>query len=119
MPGPLAAQVCMWFGYLERGWLGALVVSLPFVLPAFLVTTIAAIAYAHYQGLGFVRVSLASPGPFSRLSPFPRKSSHGDEQDGSHPQGHRGHTSGSSRRHRPRDRFVEPRASFLRRSSLA
>jgi len=32
------------------------------VLPAFLITTIAAIAYAHYQGLGFVRASLASPG---------------------------------------------------------
>jgi chromate transporter len=54
MPGPLAAQVCMWFGYLERGWLGALAVSLPFVLPAFLITTIAAIVYAHYQGLGVV-----------------------------------------------------------------
>ncbi len=24
MPGPLAAQLAMWLGYLERGWLGAL-----------------------------------------------------------------------------------------------
>ena len=55
MPGPLAAQVCMWFGYLERGWLGALAVSLPFVVPAFLITTIAAVVYAHYQGLGIVQ----------------------------------------------------------------
>jgi chromate transporter len=55
MPGPLAAQVCMWFGYLERGWRGALAVSLPFVLPAAVVTTVAAIVYAHYQGLGIVQ----------------------------------------------------------------
>jgi chromate transporter len=55
MPGPLAAQVCMWFGYLERGWLGALAVSLPFIIPAFLITTVAAIVYAHYQGLGIVQ----------------------------------------------------------------
>jgi chromate transporter len=55
MPGPLAAQTCMWFGYLERGWLGALAVSLPFVLPAFLITTAAAVVYAHYQGLGVVQ----------------------------------------------------------------
>jgi chromate transporter len=55
MPGPLAAQVCMWFGYLERGSLGALAVSLPFVLPAFVIATVAAIVYAHYQGLGVVQ----------------------------------------------------------------
>jgi chromate transporter len=55
MPGPLAAQVCMWFGYLERGSLGALVVSLPFVIPAFLITTVAAIFYARYQGLGVIQ----------------------------------------------------------------
>jgi chromate transporter len=55
MPGPLAAQVCMWFGYLERGWLGALAVSLPFIIPAFLITTVAAIVYAHYQGIGIVQ----------------------------------------------------------------
>jgi chromate transporter len=55
MPGPLAAQVCMWFGYLERGSLGALLVSLPFVIPAFLITTVAAIFYARYQGLGVIQ----------------------------------------------------------------
>src|SRR5919206_4290039 len=55
MPGPLAAQVCMWFGYLERGWRGALAVSLPFVLPAAVVTPVAAVVYAPYQGLGIVQ----------------------------------------------------------------
>src|ERR671932_2847554 len=36
MPGPLAAQLAMWFGYLQAGARGATAVSLPFVLPPFL-----------------------------------------------------------------------------------
>src|SRR5207247_7245155 len=39
MPGPLAAQLAMWLGYLERGSIGALVVALPFVVPPFLLVT--------------------------------------------------------------------------------
>src|SRR6266536_1429528 len=35
MPGPLAAQVCMWIGYLQAGALGALATALPFILPSF------------------------------------------------------------------------------------
>jgi chromate transporter len=37
MPGPLAAQLAMWLGYLERGALGALLVAVPFVVPPFLI----------------------------------------------------------------------------------
>jgi chromate transporter len=55
MPGPLAAQLAMWLGYLERGWLGALAVSLPFVVPPFLIVTAIAVLYAEYQGLGVVQ----------------------------------------------------------------
>jgi chromate transporter len=55
MPGPLAAQLAMWLGYLERGWFGALAVSLPFVVPAFLIVTAIAVLYAHYQGLDVVQ----------------------------------------------------------------
>ena len=55
MPGPLAAQLAMWLGYLERGWLGALAVALPFVVPPFLIVTAIAIVYARYQGLGIVQ----------------------------------------------------------------
>jgi chromate transporter len=55
MPGPLAAQLAMWLGYLERGWLGALAVSLPFIVPPFLIVSAIAILYAEYQGLGFVQ----------------------------------------------------------------
>jgi chromate transporter len=55
MPGPLAAQLAMWLGYLERGWFGALAVALPFVVPPFLIVTAIAVLYAHYQGLGIVQ----------------------------------------------------------------
>src|SRR5258708_33687606 len=50
MPGPLAAQLAMWLGYLERGARGALFVALPFVVPPFLFVTAVAAGYAHYQG---------------------------------------------------------------------
>src|SRR6266700_2902067 len=43
MPGPLAAQVAMWVGYLRRGTLGALAVAAAFIAPSFfLVFTVAA-----------------------------------------------------------------------------
>jgi chromate transporter len=55
MPGPLAAQLAMWLGYLERGWLGALAVSVPFIVPPFLIVTAIGVVYAHYQGLDLVQ----------------------------------------------------------------
>src|SRR5829696_9726343 len=39
MPGPLAAQVAMWLGYLQRGAFGAAAVAVPFVLAPFLLVT--------------------------------------------------------------------------------
>src|SRR5207253_3693612 len=55
MPGPLAAQLAMWLGYLERGARGAFVVALPFIVPPFLIVTSVAALYAHYQGLSQVQ----------------------------------------------------------------
>ena len=55
MPGPLAAQLAMWLGYLERGWLGALAVSVPFIVPPFLIVTAIGVVYAHYHGLDVVQ----------------------------------------------------------------
>src|SRR5215210_5419702 len=55
MPGPLAAQLAMWLGYLERGSLGAFLVALPFVVPPFLLVTAIAIVYARYQGISAVQ----------------------------------------------------------------
>ena len=55
MPGPLAAQVAMWVGYLERGPLGALAVAVPFIAPSFLLVMAVAVVYVRYQGLAVVQ----------------------------------------------------------------
>jgi chromate transporter len=63
MPGPLAAQLAMWLGYLERGSVGALAVTVPFVVPPFLIVTVVAIFYAKYQGLPWVEDIFYGVGP--------------------------------------------------------
>jgi chromate transporter len=63
MPGPLAAQVAMWLGYLEAGARGALAVAVPFVLPPFVLVTAVAVFYARYQGLGWVHDVFLGVGP--------------------------------------------------------
>jgi chromate transporter len=63
MPGPLAAQVAMWLGYLEAGARGAAAVALPFILPPFLIVTLVAIVYAQYQGLAVVHDVFLGVGP--------------------------------------------------------
>ena len=63
MPGPLAAQLAMWLGYLERGTLGATAVTLPFVLPPFLIVTAVAVVYVRYQGLPVVQDIFFGVGP--------------------------------------------------------
>ena len=55
MPGPLAAQVVMWVGYLRRGALGALATSLTFILPSFVLVVAVAFLYVRYQGLAVVQ----------------------------------------------------------------
>ena len=55
MPGPLAAQVAMWVGYLRRGALGAAVIALPFILPSFLLVVVVAAVYVRYEGLSVVQ----------------------------------------------------------------
>src|SRR5258708_8979139 len=63
MPGPLAAQLALGPGYLERGARGALVVALPFIVPPFLFVTAVAVLYAHYQGLSQVHSVFFGVGP--------------------------------------------------------
>jgi chromate transporter len=55
MPGPLAAQVAMWGGYLQRGALGAAATALAFIGPSFLMVNAVAAVYAHYSGLPVVQ----------------------------------------------------------------
>jgi chromate transporter len=54
MPGPLAAQVVMWVGFLQRGAFGALATSVVFILPSFLIVLAVAVLYVQYQGLDLV-----------------------------------------------------------------
>jgi chromate transporter len=54
-PGPLAAQVVMWLGFLRAGTLGALATSAAFIGPSFVFVFAVAIVYAHYQGLRVVQ----------------------------------------------------------------
>ena len=63
LPGPLAAQLAMWLGYLERGSIGALCVTLPFVVPPFVIVTAVAVVYARYQGISQVADVFFGVGP--------------------------------------------------------
>jgi len=58
MPGPLAAQVAMWVGYLERGPLGALLVAIPFIAPSFVLV----VACAGRRGRRGLRPLPGPPG---------------------------------------------------------
>ena len=55
MPGPLAAQVSMWVGYLVAGAGGALAVATAFIGPSFAFVLGVAVLYVHYQGLSVVQ----------------------------------------------------------------
>jgi chromate transporter len=55
MPGPLAAQVVMWVGFLRRGWAGALATAAAFIAPSFLLVLAVAVIYARYSGLAVVQ----------------------------------------------------------------
>jgi chromate transporter len=63
MPGPLAAQVTMWVGYLRRGALGALMTAAPFILPSFLAVIGIAFLYVRYEGLEWVQALFYGIGP--------------------------------------------------------
>jgi chromate transporter len=63
MPGPLAAQVAMWVGSLQRGALGAFLIVLPFILPSFFVVLAVAFCYVRYQGLEWVQALFYSITP--------------------------------------------------------
>jgi len=55
MPGPLAAQVAMWVGYLQAGAPGALGTAIPFILPSFALVLAVAYLYVRFEGLTVVQ----------------------------------------------------------------
>lgn len=55
MPGPLAAQLAIYLGYVHHGVLGATLVGVGFVLPSFLMVVALGWAYQAYGGLTWMQ----------------------------------------------------------------
>ena len=55
MPGPLAAQLAIYLGYVHYGVLGATVVGTAFVLPSFLMVLALGWAYVQFGGIGWMQ----------------------------------------------------------------
>lgn len=54
-PGPLAAQLAIYLGYIRAGVLGATAVGVAFVLPSFLMVLVLSVAYVRYGGLSWMQ----------------------------------------------------------------
>lgn len=54
-PGPLAAQLCFYIGYIRAGVIGAALAGLAFVLPSFLMVVGLGWAYVRYGGMAWMQ----------------------------------------------------------------
>ena len=54
-PGPLAAQLAMYLGYVRAGIVGATIVGIAFILPSFLMVLGLSYAYVRFGGLSWMR----------------------------------------------------------------
>src|SRR5256885_1743686 len=54
-PGPLAAQLAIYLGYVRAGILGATAVGVAFVLPSFLMVLCLSAAYVRFGGLAWMQ----------------------------------------------------------------
>src|SRR5512138_3998610 len=62
MPGPLAAQLAMYLGYVHYRILGATVVGLAFVIPSFLMVVALGWAYVRFGGLAWMQATFYGVG---------------------------------------------------------
>ena len=62
MPGPLAAQLAMYLGYVHYRIVGATVVGIAFVLPSFLMVVAIGWAYVRYGGLPWMQAAFYGVG---------------------------------------------------------
>src|SRR5438270_8435035 len=53
-PGPLAAQLAMYLGWLQAGFIGATLVGIAFILPSFLMALALAALYVHFGSLPWI-----------------------------------------------------------------
>jgi chromate transporter len=63
MPGPLAAQLAMWIGFIRHGVLGASLVGFLFILPPFILVTAIAALYVAFEGLPAIQALFYGIGP--------------------------------------------------------
>ncbi len=61
-PGPMAAQLAMFIGYLHSGVVGATLVSIIFILPAFLLVMALGAAYLHYGKMPLLEAAFVAVG---------------------------------------------------------
>jgi chromate transporter len=54
-PGPLAAQLAMYLGWLRAGTIGATTVGIAFILPSFLMVLALATLYVHFGSLSWIQ----------------------------------------------------------------
>jgi chromate transporter len=54
-PGPLAAQLAMYLGYVRAGVLGATAVGIAFIAPSFLMVVAISVLYVRYDGLKWMQ----------------------------------------------------------------
>src|SRR5207247_5955624 len=54
-PGPLAAQLAMYLGWLRAGAIGATLVGIAFILPSFLMVLALAALYVHFGSLPWIQ----------------------------------------------------------------
>jgi len=62
MPGPMAAQLAIYLGYVHYRILGATLVGLAFVLPSFLMVVVLGWAYTRYGGLAWMQATFYGVG---------------------------------------------------------
>ncbi len=63
LPGPLAAQVAMWIGYLRQGVNGCTAAALALIGPPFVIVLIIAAVYTRYENETWVRALFYGIGP--------------------------------------------------------
>ena len=63
LPGPLAAQLAMWLGYVRRGFWGACAAAVPFILPPFIIVTLVAALYVAFRGTTVIQALFYGVGP--------------------------------------------------------
>jgi len=63
LPGPLAAQLAMWLGYVRRGFWGAVAAAVAFILPPFVIVSVVAAIYVALQGTTAIQALFYGVGP--------------------------------------------------------